>query len=148
MFGRKKPEVLVVGAGPVGLMAALVLAKRGVRVQIIDEAWRPTAHAYALALHPEAMDFLEELGLAARVLESAHRVQGIGVYDGPERRTRVDLTQARSAFPFVTVLRQSALEDLFAKGIGVGVALVATAPRGVELKATAGASGLWLQGRW
>ena len=37
MFGRQKPEVLVVGAGPVGLCAALALAKKGIRVTIVDK---------------------------------------------------------------------------------------------------------------
>ena len=37
MFGKKKPEVLIVGAGPVGLFAAVALAKRGIPVQIVDK---------------------------------------------------------------------------------------------------------------
>ncbi len=40
MFGRANPEVLVVGAGPVGLFAALALAKQGIQVAIVDREWR------------------------------------------------------------------------------------------------------------
>ncbi|MCK6445414.1 MAG: FAD-dependent monooxygenase [Planctomycetes bacterium] len=125
MFGKRDPEVLVVGAGPVGLMTALVLSRRGVRTQIVDEAWRPTAHAYALALHPQSLDLLASLGLVHRVLDTAERVRTIGVYDGPERRAALDLTRAKSAFPFVAVLRQSVLEELL-----VG----ALAERGVQVQ--------------
>ncbi|MCC6408433.1 MAG: FAD-dependent monooxygenase, partial [Planctomycetes bacterium] len=112
MFGKKQPDVLVVGAGPVGLTAALVLARRGVRVKIVDEAWRPTTHAYALALHPQALDLSERLELAGPVLDRSERVHGLGVYAGSERMARLDLSRVVSAFPFVAVLRQSALEEL------------------------------------
>ena len=49
MFGKTYPEVLVMGAGPVGLCAALALARRDVRVSIVDKEWRSGAHSYALA---------------------------------------------------------------------------------------------------
>ena len=42
MFAHKNPEVLVVGAGPVGLFTALALVQRGVRVQIIEKEPSPS----------------------------------------------------------------------------------------------------------
>ena len=71
MFGRANPEVLVVGAGPVGLFAALALAKQGIQVAIVDREWRPGAHSYALALHPHSLSLLQELGIQESVLERA-----------------------------------------------------------------------------
>jgi len=112
MFGKKKPEVLVVGAGPVGLVAALTLARRGVRVQVIDEAWRPAAHAYALALHPAAMQVLERLGVAQAVKAAAYPVRSLGLYRGNERRAGLDLAALDPSTPFVAVFRQSLLEDM------------------------------------
>ncbi|PKN54199.1 MAG: hypothetical protein CVU56_27850 [Deltaproteobacteria bacterium HGW-Deltaproteobacteria-14] len=112
MFGKKKPEVLVVGAGPVGLVAALTLARRGVRVQIIDEAWRPTAHAYALALHPASLALLAELDIAGPVIEEAYQVDGIGLYEGTERRERLSIGTSGGVYPHVAVMRQSSLEGL------------------------------------
>lgn len=112
MFGKKKPEVLVVGAGPVGLVTALSLARRGVRVQIIDEAWRPTAHAYALALHPSSLALLSELGIAGPVIEAAYQVDGIALYEGTERRERLAVGTTGGIYPHVAVMRQSSLEGL------------------------------------
>ena len=89
MFGRKKPEVLVVGAGPVGLFTALSLARRGVPVQIVDKEWRTAAHAYALALHAGSLRLLKDLGLLDAVLEQAYPVRSIGLYDGAERRAEL-----------------------------------------------------------
>ena len=61
MFSKKKADVLVIGAGPVGLFAALALAKKGVHVVVADKEWRTGAHSYALALHPQTLSLLDEL---------------------------------------------------------------------------------------
>jgi 2-polyprenyl-6-methoxyphenol hydroxylase-like FAD-dependent oxidoreductase len=57
-------EVLVVGAGPVGLFTALHLARAGTRVAIVDEAPRAAARSYALALHAHTLALLDEVGLS------------------------------------------------------------------------------------
>ena len=64
MFRHHDPEVLVVGAGPVGLIAALFLQQHGVRVEVIDMEQRTTQHSYALAIHPRTLRILDEAGLA------------------------------------------------------------------------------------
>jgi 2-polyprenyl-6-methoxyphenol hydroxylase-like FAD-dependent oxidoreductase len=112
MFGKKKPDVLIVGAGPVGLVAAITLARRGVQVRIIDEAWRSKRHAYGLALHPDSMKLLQELGVIEPILKEAYRVTSLGLYDGGERRGQLDLAALDKSFPFVAVLPQSVLEKL------------------------------------
>ena len=86
MKGKHETEVLIVGAGPVGLFTALLLAEHGVRVQIVDEQWRTGAHSYALALHPHSLKLLEQVGLAAAVLEHGYRVRSVALSDGAERR--------------------------------------------------------------
>ena len=121
MFGRKHPEVLVIGAGPVGLFAALVLTRKGVRVRIVDKELRTAAHSYALALHPATLQLLAETGIAGDVLLQAYRVDRIGFYDGPDR---VAETPIGDASEYVAVLPQeqleNALEDALA-GAGVRV---------------------------
>ena len=56
---KRETDVMVVGAGPVGLFAGLCLAERGVGVQIIDKEWRGSMHSYALAIHPHSMALLD-----------------------------------------------------------------------------------------
>jgi 2-polyprenyl-6-methoxyphenol hydroxylase-like FAD-dependent oxidoreductase len=115
MFGKRKSEVLVVGAGPVGLFTALELADRGIQVEIIDGQWRTAAHSYALALHPASLELLDRLGLAEDLLGHGHRVDTVAFYDGKERRGELRLSQLSGKFPFVLVLPQQALEDAFEK---------------------------------
>lgn len=117
MFTRKKADVLVVGAGPVGMFGALVLARRGIRVRIVDEAWRTGAHSYGLALHAQSLALLEEMGLAEEVLKQARRVQRIGVYDDAGRCGSLDLESVRSDFPEVAVVRQDVLEDMLERAL-------------------------------
>lgn len=124
MFAHKKPEVLVVGAGPVGLMTALALTNRGVRVQIIDREPRTTTHSYALALHAASLRLLEQVGVLDRVLATAHRVRRIGVYDDTARRAELRIAELPQDYSFLAVLSQDALEGtlteaLASKGVKV-----------------------------
>jgi len=124
MFGKKKPEVMVVGAGPVGLFSAVSLAGKSIRVKIIDEGWRPAAHSYALALHPSSLKLLKASGLSTKVLESVHRINRVGIYDERERRATVDFSKLDTDFKYVGVLPQNRLEEaletvLRAHGIAV-----------------------------
>lgn len=110
MFSKHKPAVLVVGAGPVGLMAALTLAQRGIEVEIVDKEWRPAAHSYALALHARSLALLERLGVLKPILEKAYPVRKIGLYDLEGRRAEVRLTEEGKENAYVAVMRQDVLE--------------------------------------
>ena len=104
------PEVLVVGAGPAGLFAALTLAELGIRVQIVDEERRPAARSYALALHPQSLRLLSDAGLAEELLPMAHRVSAMAFYEGRERKAAVDLGVLPGELSCVAVLPQQILE--------------------------------------
>ncbi len=110
MVRKQETEVLVVGAGPVGLLTALVLAERGVHVEVIDEEWRTAARSYALALHPRTLELLDEVGLAPDLVAQGHRIDRVAFYDGERRRAEASLTDLSAPFPFVLVLPQKALE--------------------------------------
>ncbi len=112
MTQRTEMEVLVVGAGPVGLFTALSLASRGVQVQIVDEEFRTAAHSYALAVHPRSLQLLDDLGLADDVLARGYRVETVAFYDGADRCGELKLSELGGKFPHVLVLPQSALEGL------------------------------------
>lgn len=111
MFRRTKTEVLVVGAGPVGMFTALVLARRGICVRIVDEAWRTGAHSFALALHAETIEILEEMGLGDEVRRRSIPVDTVAIYDGHERRMELVLDGPEGGGA-LAVMRQDDLEDL------------------------------------
>ena len=61
-------DVLVVGAGPVGLTMACELARRGVRCRIIDKAATPASTSRALAIFPRTLEIFEMMGMVDPVL--------------------------------------------------------------------------------
>jgi NADPH-dependent dioxygenase len=111
VFGKHKTEVLVVGAGPVGLFTALRLRQRGVGVEIADKLERTGAHSYALALHPESLELLDEAGVADEIVSQGYRVDKIGFFEGENRRAEVRIPELQAKFPFVVVLPQRILES-------------------------------------
>jgi 2-polyprenyl-6-methoxyphenol hydroxylase-like FAD-dependent oxidoreductase len=110
MFRHPGPEVLVVGAGPVGLVAALFLAKHGVRVEIVDTHQRTTQHSYALAIHPRTLRTLEEAGLSDALIAAGRKLTKVAFYEGRERRAGIDYSLLASRHPYLLVVRQSLLE--------------------------------------
>jgi 2-polyprenyl-6-methoxyphenol hydroxylase-like FAD-dependent oxidoreductase len=110
MVRHPDPEVLVVGAGPVGLVAALFLQHSGVRVQIVDMHQRTTQHSYALAIHPHTLRILDEAGLSEGLIAAGRKLTKVAYYEGRERRAEIDYSALASKYPYLLVVRQSLLE--------------------------------------
>ena len=111
MSREQETDVLVVGAGPTGMLTALALTKSGVRVRIIDKEERTAAHSYACALHPQSLALLDRHGLAEEILASGHRIETVAFYEGEKRQAEMRLSGLPVKYPFLVVLPQSALEE-------------------------------------
>src|SRR5262245_29938005 len=112
MFHHSDPQVLVVGAGPVGLVAALFLQQHGVRVEIVDTHQRTAQHSYALAIHPRTLRILDEAGLSEGLTAAGRKLTKVAYYEGKERRAAIDYSAlaSSSGHPYLLVVRQSLLE--------------------------------------
>jgi 2-polyprenyl-6-methoxyphenol hydroxylase-like FAD-dependent oxidoreductase len=119
---EEKTDILVVGAGPVGLLTALLLAEAGIEVRIIDQEERTAGRSYACALHPRTMQLLKRLGLAADALEQGRQISRLAFYDGSLRQAEINLAPLGGEFPFLVTLPQSAFENLLEQRLrGAGV---------------------------
>ncbi len=108
---EERTEVLVVGAGPVGLLTAILLAEAGIGVRLIDREKRTTVRSYACALHPRTLRLLDRMGLAAPMIERGRRVEKIVFYDGATRQAEVKLSELGGPFPYLVILPQNVFED-------------------------------------
>lgn len=107
-------EVVVVGAGPVGLLLAGELAHRGVDVQLLERRAAAGAGTRAVGIHSPVLAALEPRGVTERLLAHAVRVtRGEARADGHTLGVvRFDRLHAR--FPFVATLPQAATEAVLA----------------------------------
>ncbi|WP_431970171.1 FAD-dependent monooxygenase [Nocardia sp. bgisy134] len=85
-------EVLIAGAGPVGLTAAIELARRGVTCRIIDAAAEPPRYAKAVGIQPRTLEVFEGMGVLRQVLDSSIQLRGQIVYVNGAEVERVALT--------------------------------------------------------
>jgi len=114
---EKTTEVLVVGAGPVGMTTALLLAERGVECMVIDAKGGPAARSYACALHPRSLDLLDRLGVLQEILPFGRRFETVAFYEGATKRAEIKLSELPARFPFLLVLPQNALERLLESAV-------------------------------
>ncbi len=84
-----RSDVLIVGAGPTGLVLALWLTQMGVKVRIIDKVAAPGTTSRALAVQARTLELYRQLDLTDEVLEHGHRVPGINLWVRGERAARV-----------------------------------------------------------
>lgn len=117
--------VLIVGAGPTGLAAALFLAERGIEARVIDSAIEPSRTSKALGVNPRSLDLLEPSGVTARVLAEGVPLRRVAF----RRRGRplasivLDFEAMGARFP-MTILPQARTEALLTEALaGRGVAV-------------------------
>jgi 2-polyprenyl-6-methoxyphenol hydroxylase-like FAD-dependent oxidoreductase len=121
--------LMIVGAGPTGLAAALFLARRGVPVRIIDAAMHPTTTSKALLVNPRTLEMLKESGVAARIIGEGWAVKGMAMHRGNREVASVDLEQQMPQLPIG--LAQARTEALLNDALG---ALGVQVERGLSLQ--------------
>ena len=84
-----RSDVLIVGAGPTGLVLALWLAKQRVKVRIIDKTDGPGTTSRALAVQARTLELYRQLDLTEEVLAKGHKVPGINLWVEGEKKARV-----------------------------------------------------------
>jgi 2-polyprenyl-6-methoxyphenol hydroxylase-like FAD-dependent oxidoreductase len=120
-------DVLIVGAGPTGLMLANQLQRRGVRALIVDRNAGPSIRTKALGVQARTLEIYSQLGIVERALELGTRATGANLWVDAERAARVplgDIGRDVSPFPFLLILGQDDNERLLGdhlRGQGVSV---------------------------
>src|SRR5437762_11577585 len=108
-------DVLVVGAGPTGLMLANQLGRRGVRARIIDRHTGPSLQTRALGVQARTLEIYTHLGIVERALELGKRATGANIWVQGRRAARLplgDIGRDLSPYPLLLILGQDDNERL------------------------------------
>lgn len=115
---------LIVGAGPVGLTAALELRRRGRAVRIIEKADKPVGESRALGVNPRSLDILEASGATERILAEGWRLNRARLVSRGATLGTIEFAATRHRFPFMVALPQAQTARILeeaAAGLGVQV---------------------------
>ncbi|KAF8726096.1 hypothetical protein AX14_008078 [Amanita brunnescens Koide BX004] len=128
-------DVLIIGAGPAGLMAGNALARAGINVRIIDKKLTRVTVGYADGIQPRTTEVFQSYGLGERLVREGNHIHTMTIYHpGPDGSIQLANVEAfvkapNARYPFTITLAQGAIqamliESMSALGVEVGRAIV------------------------
>ncbi|MBV8717328.1 MAG: FAD-dependent monooxygenase [Chloroflexi bacterium] len=108
------PDVLIIGAGPVGLALAGDLVRRGVSCRIVDSADHPMQQTKAVGIQARTLELLARMGAARAAIDRGLTTSLFSIYSGGKRLIRIDFREhlAESPYPYVLLLPQDQTEQV------------------------------------
>jgi 2-polyprenyl-6-methoxyphenol hydroxylase-like FAD-dependent oxidoreductase len=104
--------VLVVGAGPTGLLLASELTRRGVPRHLIDARPGPLHWDRATVVHPRSLQIFESLGLVEKFLDAGCRQRVIKIHSDGELLATMDLSSCGSIYGFNVGVSEEVTESI------------------------------------
>jgi 3-(3-hydroxy-phenyl)propionate hydroxylase len=103
----KTGRVIIVGAGPVGIVCALALSKRGIPVTVFEQEASPVKDQWAASIHPPTLAMLDEIGITSRILDKGFISAKYRFHDRVDSSVvaEFDLDRMRDEFRFPFVLQ-------------------------------------------
>jgi len=108
-------DVLIIGAGPTGLVLALWLTRLGVKVRIIDKIAESGTTSRALAVQARTLELYRQLDLTDAVIAKGHRVPAVNLWVQGEREARLafeNIGSGMTPYPFLHIFPQDQHEQL------------------------------------
>src|SRR5437660_12217517 len=102
-------DVLIIGAGPTGLVLALWLTRLGVRVRIVDKTAEPGSTSRALAVQARTLELYRQVGLADAVVDAGRKAVAVNLWVAGGQVGHVafgDMGQGLSPYPYALIYPQ------------------------------------------
>jgi 2-polyprenyl-6-methoxyphenol hydroxylase-like FAD-dependent oxidoreductase len=99
-------DIIVVGAGPVGMLAALLAAQRGLSVLLLEQAEQRDTQSRAIGITPPSLEILETLGLAETFISHGIAVRRAEAHGRSLRLGNLDFSGLAGSYPFVLAIPQ------------------------------------------
>ena len=115
LINTQHTQVLIVGAGPTGLMMAAQLLRYGVQPIIIDSKEGPTSHSKALAVQARSLEIYRQMGLIDKVISNGKQAKGVIFTQDGKQGPSLPLShigEGQTLFPYILMYQQSKNERL------------------------------------
>ena len=121
------PEILIIGAGPTGLVLAIWLTRLGVRVRIVEKLAAPETTSRAIGVQARTLEFYRQIGFADTLIAHGRKAPATNLWVDGRNMAHLPFTEMGGGicpFPFALVISQDIHEQLLEKhlaGLGVNV---------------------------
>jgi len=132
-----KVDVLISGAGPVGLTMANELVRHGISVRIVDKSAERTDKSKALVLWSRTLELFDHAGYVEPFLAAGMQAHGAQMSNGKDVIARISLDDIESVYPYALMIPQSDTERVLEEQL---------AKRGVKVERTVGLESFTDQG--
>ncbi len=117
MSNPSQSQVLIVGAGPTGLMLAIELTLLSLSVRVIDRAAATKRQARACVIWSRAQEALAELGVIGKFLDRSHKMHKFDVYAKGKQLSGFEFGHIKSDYPFPMTIEQDDTERFLAESL-------------------------------
>jgi 2-polyprenyl-6-methoxyphenol hydroxylase-like FAD-dependent oxidoreductase len=108
-------DILIVGAGPVGLFLANECARRNLRWRIVETHPSQSLHSKALAIFPRTLEIFDMAGVVQPFLEAANKVTSVAVITHGHTLAQMPFAPEETPYPFVAMVPQDVTEKILAE---------------------------------
>lgn len=112
MENSQSSTVLICGAGPTGMTAALELSRLQIPVRIIEKKAEPATTSRAIAVHSRTLELFKQRGLVESMLEKGHKSVATNVHGQGKRVAQINFSLNGSDFPYILFISQSETEAI------------------------------------
>jgi 2-polyprenyl-6-methoxyphenol hydroxylase-like FAD-dependent oxidoreductase len=121
--------VLIVGAGPTGMTAALELSRYGVPLRIIDKMLEPATTSRAIGVQARTLELFQQRGIVAPMLSKGNRGEAGSIYGQGKRIFRLEFSNNGSDYGFMLFISQAETEAVLRAALA---SQKVTIERGIE----------------